>query len=318
MNPFATEHNAPILLLGPQPRDFSDVADAVKGFDTDGPVALITAGWQENEPDHSALVQALGRKCINLELHARSEEVAARQKEFVSAWARRQKHLRHLQEFYRVRLEAVEEGARTIAVRHVAEDLLTEQREITVSQFRHLDEEHLRRCLKVCRDFEEQWPFEEQPALVQQREEVAAILKECSLLVISGGHVVALLNRLRLFDIPSLLGELPIVAWSAGAMTLTDRIVLFHDSPPFGKNLAQLLDFGLGLCPGIVALPDMSRRVNLDHRVGIGRFARRMAPAQCLGLDPGARVLFKHGELIEISNSARMNEFGLIEWRRTP
>ena len=40
-----------------------------------------------------------------------------------------------------------------------------------------------------------------------------------------------------------------VVAWSAGAMVLTERVVLFHDDPPHGAGIAEVLDVGLGLVP---------------------------------------------------------------------
>ena len=67
--------------------------------------------------------------------------------------------------------------------------------------------------------------------------------------MIAGGHVASLLNRLALFDVLELAAGKPVIAWSAGAMVLTDRIVLFHDYPPYGSDIAQVLDAGFGLAP---------------------------------------------------------------------
>ena len=87
---------------------------------------------------------------------------------------------------------------------------------------------------------------------------------DCDAIVIAGGHVASLLNRLALFDMLALAAGKPIIAWSAGAMVLTERIVLFHDYPPYGSDIAQVLDAGFGLAPGVVVLPDPRRRINLD------------------------------------------------------
>jgi hypothetical protein len=307
-----------IVLLGPQPRDFSDLAGLARELQLEGPVALITAAWQENESDDGALTDALGLPTVNLELHRRSEDVVRGEPEFIEAWTARQKHLRHLQEFYRLRLEAIDDAAMAINVRHVDDRLIAEQSAMTVSQLRHLDEEHLRRCSDIRFEFDHKWNPGELPTVKKHRQELAAMLTDCASIVISGGHVVALVNRLRLFDVLRHRGQRPILAWSAGAMALTDQIVLFHDSPPFGKNLAQVLDFGLGLCPGIVAMPDVSRRVHLDQKEGIGRFARRMAPAHCLALDPGARITFREGRVHELSHSGRLGESGDVNWEWTP
>lgn len=303
------------MLLGPQ-RDFTEVTDVLDELGVNGQVALITAGWQENECEDEGLTRALGRPTVNLSLHSRSEEVFAREPDFAAGWATRQKHLQHLQEFYRIRLDAIDDGASAIAVRHVEPEILDEQCEITVSQLRHVDDDHVTRCRIVLAAFDETWETTARPIIMEHRRTIAAEIEASEALVIAGGHVVALLNRMRLFDVFAAVKKRPIVAWSAGAMTLTDRIILFHDSPPFGKNLAQVLDQGMGLCPGVVVLPDMARRVRLDNRGAIERFARRMAPADCLALDAGSRLFFNEGALERVESSAQLTQSGEVqrEW----
>jgi len=138
-------------------------------------------------------------------------------------------------------------------------------------------------------------------------------------LVITGGHVASLLNRLQLFDVLANVGDKPIIAWSAGAMVLMDRIVLFHDYPPYGSDIAQVLDAGFGLVSGYVVLPDPRRRINLDAKAGIQRFARRMAPATCVAMDHGARLIFEGGELKQ-AKAVRLTTTGDAErdWAGEP
>ena len=288
--------SGPILLLGPQ-TDFNEIGEALDEVQAEGTIALITTGWQENESEDEALIEKLRRPAINLALHARSERVYAQESGYAKARAARQARLQHLQRFYRMRLEAVDEAAHAIGVRHVDAELLEEQQSITVAQMRHLDDDHLSRCQKEWAAFDEQWPAERQTSIARERAELAQIIDRCAAVVISGGHLTALLNRLRLFDVLANTGSKPIIAWSAGAMCLSDRIVLFHDSPPFGKNLAQMLDVGLGLVNNVVVMPDPSRRLRTDQSGGIARFTQRMAPAECVGMDKGARLLFKQGQL---------------------
>ncbi len=68
-------------------------------------------------------------------------------------------------------------------------------------------------------------------------------------MLIAGGHVAVLLNRMRLFRLGEELAKKPLIAWSAGAMALSERIVLFHHHAPQGRRDAELLDAGLGIVP---------------------------------------------------------------------
>jgi hypothetical protein len=296
----ASSHHAaaPIVLLGPQ-TDFAEIGEVLDEFKVAGRVALITTGWQENESEDEALVEQLRRPAINLALHARSERVYAQEPLYAKARASRQARLQHLQRFYRMRLEAVDEAARAIGVRHVEAEILLEQQSITIAQMRQLDEDHLQRCQAEWTAFDQQWPAAEQASIAHERAAIAELVGECAAVVIAGGHLTALLNRLRLFDVLAAAGNKPIIAWSAGAMCLSDRIVLFHDSPPFGKNLAQMLDVGLGLAKGVVVMPDPRHRLRTDQPEATAWFTQRMAPALCLGMDPGARLVFRGGHLVK-------------------
>jgi hypothetical protein len=289
-----------------------------------GPIALVTAGWQERESEDGALGEALGVPAVNLRLHGRSEELFAERgaaasrsdRELTAAYKARQERLRHMQVFYRMRLESLDDAAHAIAVRHVDQALIEEEWQVSIDVLRQLDADHLERCRRVHAAFEGAWHPGGRPEVLRHRQELAAILQPAAALVIAGGHVGSLLNRLRLFDVLALARGKPIVAWSAGAMVLTERIVCFHDYPPYGKDIAQVLDAGFALAPGIVVLPDPHRRVRMDDRAGIGRFARRMAPATCLALDAGAALHFEDGRLVR-GSAYRLTASGEVErdWR---
>jgi hypothetical protein len=95
-------------------------------------------------------------------------------------------------------------------------------------------------------------------------------------------------------------------------MVLTERIVLFHDYPPYGKDIAQVLDTGFGLAPGLVVLPDPRRRIRMDDHTGISRFAQRMAPSTCVAMDSGASVVFEAGRMVRASVD-RLGPTGEVE-----
>jgi hypothetical protein len=311
----SAEPRPPVVLVGPQhdaPDARPDVGSALAELGVRGKVALVMAGHQERETDDGAVVAALGVPAVNLRLHGRGIELFREDTEFTTAYQARQQRLRHMQTFYRVRLDKIEDAARTISVRHVDAELLAQEEKVSVDQFRHLDHDHVDRCAAVHAAFEARWQPGKRPAVARHRAELAAALADVQALVIAGGHVALLQNRLALFDVLGLAAHLPIVAWSAGAMVLTDRVVLFHDYPPYGSDIAQVLDAGFGLVPGLVVLPDPQRKLDLGARAGIQRFARRMAPATCVAMDRGHRIVIEDGVLARASG-LRLTTTGEID-----
>lgn len=290
--PLSHRRSAGVTLLGPQVDSGSHAGTVLKELGITGTVALITAGWQERETEDAELSAALGAETVNLRLHGRSEELFAADPDFGTAYKARQARLRHIQAFYRIRLESADDAAHAIAVRHVSDELIAEEWEVSINHFRHIDADHITRCREIHQGFRHAWKAEPRPARDRHLKELRALLGDASALVIAGGHIGSLLNRLRLFDVIEMADHLPIIAWSAGAMALTDKILCFHDFPPYGKDIAQIFDVGYGLAPGIVVLPDPRRRVRLDDEAGIARFASRMAPAMCLAMDHGAELRF--------------------------
>jgi hypothetical protein len=83
---------------------------------------------------------------------------------------------------------------------------------------------------------------------------------------------------------------MPIFAWSAGAMVLGERVVLFHDHPPQGEGFAEVLESGLGLYRGLIPLPHSRRRLRLSDRVRVSLLARRFPGFRCLAMDEGSRI----------------------------
>ncbi len=302
-----------VVLLGPQGTT-PDIGAALAEHGIKGRVALVNAGYQSTESDDAALIAAMGVPTVNLKLHARASELFDQDAELRVGYQARQHQFRNIQSFYRVRLEKTDEAARMISVRYVEPELLEQEDRVSVAQLRQLDDMHLERCREVRAAFDVRWRISERPSVVRHRTELLAELETVEAIVIAGGHVASLVNRLQLFDVLSLAANKPLFAWSAGAMVLTDRIVLFHDYPPYGSDIAQVLDAGFGLVPGIVVLPDPKRRVRLDDRHGIARFARRMMPGICVAMDHGARIVFDRGMIMR-GNAMRLGTSGDVTAR---
>lgn len=276
-----------ITLLGPQ-RLQPTIAPEIDALDDDGQVAVVTAGWQEREAENDELQQHLDRPVVDLRLHLRAEQIFVEDEEFFLAHRARQDTLRRLQRLYRFRLNYVLEPARRLMRRKGQDAILRDERESAIEAIRTLDREHLARIRTVHDDFDARWRLHERPTVARHREELREILEHSVALAIAGGHVAVLLNRLRLFGVLDLQPALPVFAWSAGAMALSDRVVLFHDSPPQGAGSPEVLEVGLGLVPRLVVLPHARQRLRLDDPVRVELLVRRFAPARSLAFDGGA------------------------------
>ena len=88
----------------------------------------------------------------------------------------------------------------------------------------------------------------------------------------------------------------PVFAWSAGAMALGERIVLFHDTPPQGAGNAEVLETGLGLCRGVAAAAARAAAARLDDPRARRRSSRGASRRLvCVALDDGAAALERDG-----------------------
>ena len=278
-----------LTLLGPQ-RLEPTLAAAFDRLRITGQVAAITAGWQEREAEVEEMSEHLGRPVVDLMLHQRCDKVFAAEPDLFRAHRARQDTLREMQKLYRYRLDFTLEPARELLRQESDSELMNLETEAAIEALKRLDNEHMKRIAAVHRAFEERLANRRFPALDEQRAQIRKILEGSSALAIAGGHVAVLLNRIRLCAVTENAGDLPIVAWSAGAMALGHRIVLFHDSPPQGAGNAEVLDQGLGLFDDLQPLPHAQRRLHLDDPTRVELFARRFAPARCIPLDEGASL----------------------------
>ena len=278
-----------VVLLGAQRYD-PTLGEAIEELRVKGKIATITAGWQEREDDDEDLKEHLKGRAINLGLHARGEDVFRKDKELLNAHRERQTLLRHRQDFYRVRLEHALDAQHVIDQRAAPDDILEDEARTSIDAIRNIDVLHLDRCTRDRREFDARYKPFERAAVAEHREQLAAIIDGCDAIAIAGGHVASLLNRLRLFGIAELATGKTIFAWCAGAMAISERVVLFHDSPPQGPGAAEVLDAGLGFVGEVVVLPQPEFRLKLGDRQRLKVMVRRFAPATCIAMPARSRV----------------------------
>ena len=276
-----------VILLGPQRRPTLDTVAA--SLRLEGPIATVTAGWQEREPADAALSEQLGSRDVNLALYRRWLEVQDRDPEFAVAHRQLQGVLEKVQDIYLLRLDHALQAVYAVQRRSGDDQLGLGELAEAVAAVRDLDAAHLCRIGDVRGEFSQAWQPRERPVIAEHCAAVARLLSDAAILVVAGGHVGVLADALDLFNVTSSLRS-PVIAWSAGAMALTDRIVLFHDRAPQGPGHPEVYGSGLGILRNMVLLPHARARLLLDDAPRMAVFARRFTPARCILLENGTRV----------------------------
>jgi len=297
------------ILLGPQNPE-PNLKQAVDRINSDGPVVVISAGWRDSEGEIDELREITGRPLEDLKLYQRAEEVFANEPALYELHRERQDKLRELQRLYRIRLAPTITAARKLMRTRAEPELLRLEQRAAITQLRALDAHHLRRIRGIHLTFNERRSALEVPRALAQRDEVHSLVENAGLVLIAGGHVAVLLNRIRLFGLDRLLAQKPVIAWSAGAMAMSERIVLFHHAAPQGKRDAELLDAGLGIIRRRVLLPHASSRLDWRNRRRMALFSRRFSPAACSTLDNGSMIHLDNGQVIAASGSSIVTRTG--------
>ena len=304
-----------VVLLGPQ-RHGPPVGEVVRDLGAAGPVATITAGWQEWEPEDEALAIALERTMLPLRLHARAERVWAADPELREAHNRMQSELRTLRSLYAKQLARAGDTWIELLDADGPDRILGPERQAALEAIRRLDAHHLGRIEELQTEFRETMRPLERDAVVRERAEIGRSLDEAGTVVVEGGHVAVIYNRIGLFGLAEALATKPLVGCAGGAMVLCERIVLFNDAPAIGRGHAEVGLPGLGLVPGVVALPDARGRLRLDDARRMRRLAVRLAPARCALLDPGDRLDWDGRSLVGRGGNYIGEQGEIVPWER--
>ena len=289
------------ILLGPQRRPTLNAV--VRSLGLAGPFATVTAGWQEREPDDGELRQLLGGQAAGLELYRRWLDVQERDPEYAAASRALQGVLAELADLYLLRLDYALQAVYALQHRSVSDELagtfterVAEPVAEAVAAVRSLDAAHLSQVNDVRGEFFARLAPHDRPAIASHRAAVAGLLGSAAALIVAGGHVGVLAEVLHLFNVaaalPSMTDGSPVIAWSAGAMALADRIVLFGDRSPQGPGHPEVYGSGLGVVKDVVPLPHARARLLLDDTPRMAVLAGRFAPARCVLLEAGTRVEF--------------------------
>ncbi|MGO0575797.1 hypothetical protein [Ornithinimicrobium panacihumi] len=298
-----------ITLLGPQrnPR----LRSVISTLDLEGRhFATITAGWRDREDEDALLVEELGGRTTNLLLWNLMQQVWEADPELARADRERRTRMGELQSLYLIGVEQAAAGLQRIHGHQGSDELI---REIAVRDafaiIRDMDERHLARVEELHHDYFDRYQPQHRDAVAHARYLVGEAINGTDAVVITGGHVGVLLGAMHLFNIgPALAGMdadvegravstpnlyRPIIAWGAGAMVLTERVLLFYDNSVTSPGVSEMLMRGLGLTRGIVALPSARDRLDLKDSLRMRLLAERCRPATPLLLDEHAEVTLR-------------------------
>jgi hypothetical protein len=281
------------ILLGPQ-RFTTTVGATVRSLEVSGRIAMVNSGWEEREADDAELAGHLDGRGVNLRLHHRMLDVLAKDEHFAAAALAFRDRMDELRAFYGIRLQAATDAVHAVAHRTSIHAVGPVAEEAAIEAVRDVDRWYAAELAALYASVRDTAPRDESGIIGWHRGEIGAVLDECEAVVVAGGNVRTLLRTLRVFDV-AFRPEQAVVAWSAGAMALTDQVVLFHDHTAHGVTAAEVHDTGLGRLPGLVALPHAKRRLRLDDRERMSVLARRFAEHHLLLLDDGAVVRFPDG-----------------------
>ena len=298
-------------LLGPQYR-IPNLRACLDGLGIAGPLVVITAGWQEREGEIEELCAHVGGAVADLSLYARGEQVYADDAPLAAAHHERQLLLQEMQEHYRLRLAALMQVVQELEALPGDSPALRRARRAALGDVRRLDREHLGAVVREQHAFTQRWQPPRRAVVAPHAAALAAAIAQAAAVLVAGGHVAVLLNRIRLFDLGGALAQRPLIAWSAGAMVLSERVVLFHDRPPQGAAHPEVLDAGLAIVTGVVALPHAAARLALNDVARVRTFARRFAPARCLALDHGSLARWHRQRLVASSDLRRLTRAGRV------
>lgn len=287
-----------VTLLGPLSDDV-DLAAEVAAMGVDGPVALITAGWEEGERNDAEIDRRLGGGSRNLGLYGRRLDVLGSDDEYAEAERLLRAQLDELRAVYLLRLSHALDGVDTIR-RRFADGMSGPELEAAIAAVRELDDGHVGAIAEAYERFYVARQPHVRPVIAAHREEVAAIVAGCAAIAIAGGHVGVLNDCLHLCNVAAFIDAQPLIAWSSGCMALSERIVVVDDDDPAGRT-DEIYDIGIGVARGLVALP-LTARLHAHNPDRLALLASRAAPSVCVLLDPGDRLELSSGQPADLGS----------------
>jgi hypothetical protein len=162
-----------------------------------------------------------------------------------------------------------------------------------LERIREQDEWVLRRLDRLDADFRERADLRNNATWRRQRRLLAHRVRSAATIILYGGHLAVLLNRLHFYDLGPILRQAlaagaTVAARAAGAMVLGDRVVVYHDAYQDRHHTFEVLGRGLRLLSGMLVLPQHAERIRKGSADHLAFISRRFPLGTCIGLDEGA------------------------------
>ena len=302
----------PLVLLGQQ-REAPRLQSILDRWQITGPVGLVSAGWEEDEDDDQWVRDAVDSPVINSRLYGFADDLFQRDPEVIELLRERQDRLRELREINELQTEHLCLIARDLWRRLESNASAMGPLQQTLDQLRAVDDSYLESITTVIVEYETRIAPKERPSVLEYRQRVIERLQGCEVLFVAGGHVGVLLNRLNLCRLLQNI-QLPIVAWSGGAMALGERVYFYDQFLPHAKREVELSRRGLGLFSGIQLFPRARQRLQLHDPCELGLLARRMT-SRCLLMNERSEISWSSDNQLQATDVLTITDLGETkEW----
>lgn len=308
------EFDQPLMLLGPQ-RERPRLSEVLARWSLDGPVALAAPGWEEDEVDDAWVRDAVRRPVVNLKLYELADRLFAEDPEVLRLLRERQDELRRLREVNQLQLDHSLAVARALLQRAGSGESVSPQLESTFRHLGEIDADYLELVTEVIRAYDKRIDPWARPSVQRYRQRVLDRCQSCVALLIAGGHVGVLLNRLNLSRLIRYV-QVPTIAWSGGAMAMAERVVFFHQHLPQATRDAEVSRRGLSWISSAVLFPRPAERLELANRTELALLARRFRGDACLLLDQDSEMEWAEQRWVRAQGVQRLTADGaVVEWQ---
>jgi hypothetical protein len=285
----------------------------------DSKIAVVSAGWRHEESQLRPLARDLRKPLELLPLYQWFDELGRKEPGLSKEHSSRQKKIKAYKDIYRLRLKYGIEFLTDMKKNHLKNpDSFSEDLKIAQNDIQRIDKDAIERLHRIRGSFPNLLTPWTHPSAIPFHEEIKETLAQCDVLLITGGHVAILRNRMFFFGLTELLKNFlqegkSIIAWSAGAMTLCEQIVLYYDDPPDGAGLAEVLDTGFSLIPKTLFFPHAQQRLRIHDNSRIGDLTQRFSDYECFALEQNTHLTITKEGLTPIQNVRKLMSDGTLK-----